>query len=566
MILLLFVLCGLMLSACTKESPVPILKIGLTEEPRTLNVWLAGDVHSRKILSQIYQPLYVYDPVTLKLVPWLAETLPVYDEAALSYTVTLRKAHWSDGTPVTSGDVAYTGNLIKEFKIPRHISRWRFIKKIEAPDPQTVVFYLKKPKAVFLSGTLTAPIVQEKEWTPIAQMAKKMEKPRKSLLNHKMEHPVGSGPFKIQQWQKGSFLHMKRNPHFFGLDNEINGRKLGPFVEDVIYKVFGTSDVAILALKKGSIDMFWWNIQPGYIEDLEKHGSIRLFSNEKSALYFMGFNLRRPPFNDKVLRRAVATMIDKDFILTRILQGNGTKMHSVIAAENHFWYCDTVARYGDGLNSGDRIKKVFKMLSDAGYSWQTPPVDENGKIQKATGIILPDGNPMERFTILTPPADYDPHRAMSGMMIQEWLRAMGLPAYSRPMAFGALLQTVKANHEFDAFILGYGKLRLDPDYVRNLFHSKNDKPRGWNMSGYRNAEFDAVSVASQGAMNPDERRKMVLKMQMLVMDDIPYIPLYKPSVVEAIRTDRFKGWVEMLGGIGNIWSICQVKPVNKDDD
>jgi peptide/nickel transport system substrate-binding protein len=67
---------------------------------------------------------------------------------------------------------------------------------------------------------------------------------------------------------------------------------------------------------------------------------------------------------------------------------------------------------------------------------------------------------------LTPPADYDPHRATSGLMIQEWMRELGMPAYrSDPWHFHRSLQQVKSNHDFDAFILGYGRLRLDPAYV-----------------------------------------------------------------------------------------------------
>jgi ABC-type transport system substrate-binding protein len=146
-------------------------------------------------------------------------------------------------------------------------------------------------------------------------------------------------------------------------------------------------------------------------------------------------------------------------------------------------------------------------------------------------------------------------------MIQEWLRELGMPAYARPMAFSSLLQQVKSNHDFDAFILGYGRLRLDPGYVRNLFHSANDKSRGWNMSGYRNPVFDDIADRSASEMDPGRRQALVLEMQRHIADDLPYIPLYKPSVVEAVRTDRFEGWVEMLEGIGNIWSMCQVKPV-----
>ncbi len=548
--------------ACHEETQSNSLRIGLVEEPRTLNVWLASDANTRKVLSLIYQPLYVVDPETLDLVPWLAESMPMYDPDARSYTIVLRSARWSDGTPFTSRDVAFTGRLIKSFKVPRYASKWRFIERIETPDARTVTFYLKKPMATFLSGTLATPIVQAKEWSAIAEKAKTTEKPLATLINHRIHHPVGTGPFTLEQWRRGAFLHLKKNPLFFGTGQAINGHTLGPFFDDLVYTVFGTSDVAILALKKGSIDMFWWPIQPGYMADLNQREDIRLFTNEKSALYFMGFNLRRLPFNDVALRRAVAYTIDKDFIVSRILQGQGTKMFSVVPAENRFWCCTDLPRYGDGLSRERRIKTAFQLLSDAGYTWAVPPVDAAGNIQPAKAIRLPGGRPMGRFTILTPPADYDPHRATSGLMIQEWLRKMGMPAYSRPMAFSSLLQQVKGKHDFDAFILGYGRLRLDPDYVRNLFHSANDKPRGWNMSGYCNSTFDGLADRSTSEMDPIKRQVLVMEMQKLIARDLPYFPLYKPSVVEAVRRDRFEGWVEMLEGIGNIWSLCMVKPVN----
>ncbi len=558
-VLLLLVGC---LSSCSRPRQADTLVIGLAEEPRTLNVWLASDANSRKVLSLIYQPLYVTDPATLDLVPWLAASMPVYDPEQLTYTVSLRQARWSDGTPFTSRDVAFTGRLIQSFKVPRYRSKWKFIQQVATPDDHTVVFTLTKPMTAFLSGTLATPIVQEKTWAAIATAAKTTQKPLTTLINQRVRHPVGTGPFTLEQWRRGAFLHLKRNPHFFGSGQTINGRRLGPFVDNLVYNVFGTSDVAILALKKGSIDMLWWPIQPGYMADLRQQEGIRLFTNEKSALYFMGFNLRKPPFTDRALRRAAACLIDKDFIVSRILQGHGTKMFSVIPAENRFWYADDLPRYGDGLSRESRIKMAWRLLTEAGYSWKVPPVDTAGTIQPASDIRLPDGRTMERFTILTPPADYDPHRATAGLMIQEWLRDLGLPAYARPMSFSSLLQTVKGEHDFDAFVLGYGRLRLDPAYVRNLFHSNNDKPRGWNMSGYNNADFDDVADRSLSEMDPLKRKGLVVEMQRMIADDLPYIPLYKPSVVEAVRKDRFEGWVEMIEGIGNIWSICQVKPSN----
>lgn len=137
---------------------------------------------------------------------------------------------------------------------------------------------------------------------------------------------------------------------------------------------------------------------------------------------------------------------------------------------------------------------------------------------------------------------------------------LGMPAYSKPMAFSSLIEQVKYRHDFDMFILGYGRLSLDPDYIRNFFHSRNDRPRGWNMSGYRNPEFDKLSDLSASEMNVKKRKELICKMQKIIMDDIPYIPLYNPGLIEGVRTDRFSGWVRMLGGVGNIWSFLMVKP------
>jgi peptide/nickel transport system substrate-binding protein len=546
--------------SCSKKMDSNILKIGLSEEPRTLNVWLASDANSRKILYQIYQPLYLNEPRTLKLVPWLAKSTPVYDPKTISYTVTLRSAKWSDGSELTSEDVAFTARVIKRFKIPMYASRWNFVKKIETPDQHTIKFYLKKPMATFETRTLTGPIVQKKEWKKIAYQAQKTEKPLAFLLNHKIEKPVGSGPFILKEWKKGAYLYLTKNSYFFGKGQTISGYKLGPYIDGILYKIFGTSDVAILALKKGVIDMYWKGIQPGYLDDLQKDHNIQIFSSEKSALYFMGFNLRKPPFNDISLRQATAALIDRDFIISRILQGYGTKMFSIVPIENKFWCCQDVDHHCEGLPRNKRVLQAYEVLRKAGYTWEVPPVNSNGKVVDGKGIRLPDGKPMEDFTILTPPADYDPHRAISGLVIQEWFRALGIPAYARPMSFGSLLQQIKAKHDFQSFILGYGKLSLDPDYVRTFFHSKNDKPRGWNMSGYQNPVFDKLADQSKLAIDPKQRQKMLFKMQMIISKDLPYIPIYKPKLIEAVRKEKFTGWVEMQNGIGNIWSFCRVKP------
>lgn len=537
-----------------------LMKVGVLEEPKTLNIWLASDTWSKKVLRLIYQPLYTRDPKTLSLIPWLAKDDPVYNSESNSYTVKLREAKWSDGTPVTAEDVAFTGRLIMEFNIPRHASKWKFIDKIEVMDPSTVTFYLKDPKAIFLSRTLITPIVSKKEWEKIAEKARKMEKPLTSLLNHEIKTPLGNGPFVLKEWRQGAYLFLQPNDLFFGKNQEISGHRLGPYVKGLILKVFGTSDAAILALRKNTLDYFWWKIQPGYIDELKKEKNIQLFTSEKSALYYLGFNCRKPPFDDVHFRRATATLIDKDFIIKRVLQGQGIKMHSVVPPGNTFWHNADVPLYGDKTTKEERIRKAHAILSQAGYTWNKPPVTKNNKVVPASGLKTPKGDSVEKFTILTPPADYDPHRAMAGLVIQEWLRAIGMPVSARPMSFSALLEKVKVSQDFDAFVLGYGNLNLDPDYVRAFYHSRYDKVRGFNKTGYNNPEFDKIADQSAGTMDANARRELIQKMQKIVLTDAPVVPLYNPSLIEAVRTDRFSGWIQTLNGIGNVWSFCRVKP------
>jgi len=539
------------------------ITIGLLEEPKTLNVWLATDAWSSKVLSQIYQPLYIREPKSLKLVPWLAADDPVHDPAALSYTVKIRPSKWSDGTALTSEDVAFTGNLIKDFKIPRFLSNWEFVKEIETPDKQTVRFLLREPKAIFLSRTLTTPIVQKKRWEPIAASAKKMQKPLAALLRERVTDPVSNGPFVLKEWRRGAYLCLQKNNHFFGQGKEISGYVLGPYIDGIIFKFFGTTDAAILALLKGSIDMFWWALQQGYLHDLEQDRDIRIFTNEKSALYYLGFNLREKPFDDIHFRKAVALSTDKDFITTRILQGYALKADSIVPSSNVFWYNPDVPAHGEGLSRDERIRKAYQILSQGGYTWQQSPVTFDGKVVNGEEIRLPDGSPMKRFTILTPPADYDPQRAMVGIMIQEWLKMLGMPVTSKPMPLGSLIQQVKVRREFDLFVLGYGNLSLDPDYLRNFFISRNNKPNGWNTSGYNNPRFDRMADASADAMDLEERKKFIREMQKMLMADLPWLPLYSPKLAEAARRDKFTGWVDMVGGIGNAWSFCTLKPVPK---
>jgi len=234
---LVIIILGIVLS-CQKKDETNMLKIGLPEEPKSLNVWLATDANSRKILSQIYQPLYTRDPETLKIIPWLALEQPVFNEEKLTYTVKLKTAKWSDGSDFTSSDVLFNKKLIFDFKIPGYGSKWNVIKKLEAIDDHKLIFYLKEPSAIFLSRVLTTPLVSKKEWEQIADKARTTEKPLRALQNHIIEKPLGTGPFMLTEYKKGAFVYMTKNPYFFGTGKKIANYTLGPYINSILFLIW----------------------------------------------------------------------------------------------------------------------------------------------------------------------------------------------------------------------------------------------------------------------------------------------------------------------------------------
>jgi ABC-type transport system substrate-binding protein len=267
--------------------------------------------------------------------------------------------------------------------------------------------------------------------------------------------------------------------------------------------------------------------------------------------------------SDPAFRRAIAYLIDKDFIVERILHHHGQRLDSVILPGNVFYFNPNTPTYGKGMDRDRRAHKAYSILTASGYRWKRPPLDASGEIQKGQGLIMPDGKTMPPLTILTPPAHYDTEMAAVGQVIQAWLNDFGIDVSWRTMAFGGLFRKIRNERDFDMFIMAWRSLSVDPDYLRRFFHSSYNSPDQWNDTGYNNAEFDRMADLQVKALNLEDRRGIVMALQSRLMTDLPYIPLFVPHRMEGIRSDRFEGWTKRVGGVGNIWTFCLLKPTRK---
>ncbi|MDZ7696399.1 MAG: ABC transporter substrate-binding protein [Deltaproteobacteria bacterium] len=329
----------------------------------------------------------------------------------------------------------------------------------------------------------------------------------------------------------------------------------------MLFKIYERLPAATLALKSGQVDFIWKGISQGFIDELVQTPHIQVPMTLDEGYRYLGFNLREPPMSDIHFRRAVAYLVDKDFIVKRILHNHGERLDTFVPSSNRFYYNPNTPAYGKGINRKRRTQEAHAILAAQGYRWQTPPIGARGSLLEGKGLIMPNGKPVPHLTLITPSAQYDTEAAASGQAVQEWLSAFGIPVSWEAMAFNNLLRRVKSDREFDMFIMSWRGLSLDPDYLRRFFHSEYDLPNQWNFTGYHNPKYDELAEQQTQTLDLKKRQGIILRLQDLLSRDLPCIPLYAPHQMEAIRTDRFTGWVKEMGGVGNIWSFCILKPI-----
>jgi ABC-type transport system substrate-binding protein len=362
---------------------------------------------------------------------------------------------------------------------------------------------------------------------------------------------------------KERYALLKKNEHFFGQGSTIAGRKLGPEIDGIVFKIYDALAIATLALSKGDIDFLWEGVSHSLVGEIADDPNISLLMSLARGYRYLGFNLRKKPFSDPSFRQAIAYLIDKDFIIKHILHEHGVRADSVIPTDNRLYFNSETPSYGRGLDRDERTGKAFQILNAAGYHWDTTPIDGDGAARKGKGLMTPDGKAIPPLTLLTPPPDYDTERAATGKVIQEWLQDFGIPVVWKSMAFDGLIRMVRHLRDFDLYILGWRNMSHDPDYLRRFFHSTYDHPGEWNDTGYRNTRFDRMADLQAMTIDIQERKSIVLDLQSQLMKDLPIIPLYVPHRMEAIRTGRFSGWTTAEGGYGGVWSFSLLKPTEK---
>lgn len=455
------------------------LVVGLVAEPVLLDPAQVTDLNSNRVGRRVVETLVTFADESTQIVPGLAESWTVSKDG-LSYTFKLRKGiAFHDGTPFNAQAVKFS---IERQINPEHpankLGKYPFaayffgnVKAVEVMDESTVRFILKEPRASFLA-ILTAGAASVV--SPTAAM--------KAGQDYGAS-PVGTGPFKFVQWDRGQRVVLEKNPSYWRFPVKVDRVIFRPITED---------QARLTELLTGALDLIV-GTPPDFVAQLENHPKVTLLRQVGAHVWYLGFNNSKKPFDDKRVRQALNYAVDKEAIVRDVLKGTGAVSKGPVLP----------GTWGD--ESGIKPfpydpERARKLLAEAGLA--------SGF---STTLWVPESGSGMQSPV-----------AMS-TIIQSNLKAVGVNVTLQTMEWGAFLAKLRTKEQ-DLFALSWMAGSEDPDLVMYpLLHSSQWTPVGPNRAMYKNPRFDEVLTQARLTTDQAKRAALYREAQRLLHDDPPWI-------------------------------------------
>jgi peptide/nickel transport system substrate-binding protein len=572
-------------------------RLGIFEDTTTDNYWAAQDTLSTVWNSYVLTPtkpaLYTINYPGLEVVPDLsaASEIPVGQAEGQGWAITVpmrSDAVWSDGSPITADDVAFTFETVRDLELGGDWLTWYPLTNpdnpnqigltgVEAVDQTTVkfLFNIEPGLAVWPHGPGVAPVMPAHFWADSVAAASTSEVPLSTLYAASGVGDPSGGPMIYSEREEGGYTRSIANNDYYGSGEEVESGGLtyanGPFVADAIFSLYGGQDAAVLALQADEIDYILnpLGMQRGLVSQIQNDPTITAIINPTNGFRYLGFNLRRSPMNIPEFRDALALMIDKEFMANNVLQGVAIPFYATIPEGNTKWYnasaVEEIATEYVGKSTADRLEQAMDLLRQAGFAWEVEPtMDEAGvTVLGGSGILL-NGQPVPELEILAPGPGYDPLRATYAVWIETWLEQLGFEANANPTDFNAIVDAVytpDSNNEldFDMFILGWslGNPAL-PTHYEAFWSARNDTllNGGNNSVGFNNAEFESLIDQFNATKDEDEAYRLMWEMERILADEKPYILLFDTGILEFYREANVAyPFTETLYGLQNLQGL-----------
>lgn len=409
---------------------------------------------------------------------------------------------WHDGQPFTSDDVKFTFDEVWMKIHPRSRSTFAAVQSVETPDPLTVVFKLRNPSGVILSALNSG----ESQILP-----RHLYKGTDIVRNPHNSKPVGTGPFRFKEWVRGDRIVLERNPDYWDPGK--------PYLDQIVYRIIPDATARYAAFETGAVQ--YGVLAPITVNDLE-----RAQKNQKLNVDFHGydwlassivleFNVRKPPFDDVRVRRAVAHAIDLQAMSKVTTRGIGKPGSSPVLSTQTRFFTSDLPRYAFDVKEADRL------------------LDEAGVRRRADGT---------RFAITLDWLPFGENFLRYGEFVKQSLRRVGIDVTLRSQDLPQFMRRVYTQNDFDLIVThraGFGDPQIGTD---RLFWSKTilkDVP--WsNGSGYSNPAMDGLIEAAHEAPTEERRIELYKKVQRQAQTDIPNFTLLENRMY-TVSSKRLRG-------------------------
>jgi peptide/nickel transport system substrate-binding protein len=473
----------------------PVLQIGVNNQGPTL---IAS--------TKIFQGLLKFSP-KLEPMPELAESWTLSDDK-LTYTFKLRNnVKFHDGRPMTAEDVIFSVMKFHPEVAPRARAIFSRIDKVEAPDAHTVALTLKAPFEPFLLMF---------DVTACAIVPKHLFDGQDYRTAPAVQRPIGTGPFKFAEWQRGNFIRLERFEEYW---------KPGqPYLDAIIYRIVPDSQSRRLALETGQVMMTAaGDIEPFDVPAMRARPNLEVRTDGWeyfSPVSWIETNHRVPALADVRVRQAISRAVNRDFIAQRLWFGVGKPATNPVASTTRFH--DPNVKL-----AGFDPRAAAQLLDAAGLR-----ANAQGVRTTLKHLVLPYGEIWTRL------AEY----------LRQSLRQVGINLELESTDAGSWARRIGA-WEYETsinFVYQFGDPTLGVE--RTYVSSNIQKVTFTNTGGYSNPRVDALFATARDAQTAEERRVAFSEVQKILVEEVPQIWLMEMAF-PTISDRKVQGAVQLGTGV-----------------
>ncbi|WP_159821148.1 ABC transporter substrate-binding protein [Colwellia sp. 20A7] len=520
------------LSGCNDESTVSLDEHSVIYcaegSPETFNPQLVTSGTTIDATSnQLYDRLLSYKGEENTLTPALAKSWHVTKNGK-KITFYLRKDvafhqtdYFTPSRTLNADDIIFSFNRILNKKHPFHfvsggdypffqnIELNTLIEKIEKINEHTVRFHLTHPDNSFLANLATDyAVILSAEYAE--QLVKQQ---RKSNID---TYPIGTGPFKLKEYRIGSFIRYYRHEQYWRDPVKI---------EQLVFDITPSNTGRLTKLLAKECDISAYPIAHNKIGE---NKSLTLESITALNVGYFGFNVKKPPFDNKLVRQAVSYAINKQVLLDTVYKGKAVLAKSILP--NTSWAFD------DSIPAHEFNPVLAKSLLDtAGF---------------------PQGFTMDLWAMPVQ-RPYNPNAITMAKLIQADLNDIGIKVNIVSYEWNTFLNRLSLG-EHQSFLLGWSADHPDPDNFFSPMLSCSASNTGSNTTFWCNKKFDSILQSALQTTDLNQRKEYYSQAMRIIEEEIPLIPIAHSKRYQARNKEITGDILAAFGGI-NFYHIDKNK-------